>query len=332
MKFDAVLPPMHLKDVPAVAQAAEAMGFDALWTTETQHNAFLPHALIAEHTEKMEMGTAVVISFARSPGDIAYTAWDLAAQSQGRFILGLGTQVKGHITKRFGMEWPDSVVGKLREQIGAVRALWNTWQTGEKLSFNGDYYKLRLMSPFFNPGKIDHPDIPIYIAGVNTGLARLAGEVCEGFHAHPFNSPRYLGEVLIPAIEEGNAKTGRKRADVSVSLSAFVATNEVEANYARMQLSFYASTPSYRRVMTHHGWDEAAEKLTAFAAKGEWHEMPMLITDEMLEQFVTFADSPAGLPAALKKRYEGIVDRITVYTPFVPGEKDDFWREMVKNV
>lgn len=332
MKFDAVLPPMHLKDVPFVAQAAEAMGFDALWTTETQHNAFLPHTLIAEHTEKIEMGTAVAISFARSPGDIAYTAWDLAAQSNGRFILGLGTQVKGHITKRFGMEWPDSVVGKLREQIGAVRALWHTWQTGEKLNFSGDYYKLRLMSPFFNPGKIEYPEIPIYIAGVNTGLARLAGEVCEGFHAHPFNSPRYLSEVLIPAIEEGNAKTERKRADVSVSLSAFVATSEVEANYARMQLSFYASTPSYRRVMTHHGWDEAAEKLTNHAAKGEWAEMPMLITDEMLEEFVTFADSPAALPAALKKRYEGIVDRITVYTPFVPGEKDDFWREMVANV
>lgn len=332
MKFDAVLPPMPLNEVPAVAQVAESMGFDALWTTETQHNAFLPQALIAEHTEKIEMGTAVAISFARSPGDIAYTAWDLAAQSKGRFILGLGTQVKGHITKRFGMEWPDSVVGKLREQIGAVRALWQTWQTGEKLNFRGDYYNLRLMSPFFNPGKIEYPDIPIYIAGVNTGLARLAGEACEGFHAHPFNSPRYLSEVLIPAIEEGNAKTGRKRADVSVSLSAFVATNEVEANYARMQLSFYASTPSYRRVMSHHGWDEAAEKLTDFAAKGEWTEMPMLITDEMLEQFVTFADSPAELPAALKKRYEGIVDRITVYTPFVPGEKDEFWREMVKSV
>jgi alkanesulfonate monooxygenase SsuD/methylene tetrahydromethanopterin reductase-like flavin-dependent oxidoreductase (luciferase family) len=352
MKFDAVLPPMHLKDVPTVAKAAEEMGFDALWTTETQHNAFLPHALIAEHTEKIEMGTAVAISFARSPGDIAYTAWDLAAQSNGRFILGLGTQVKGHITKRFGMDWPDPVVGKLREQIGAVRAIWRTWQTGEKLSFNGDYYKLRLMTPFFDPGPLPHlknpplsspPQaggmsdgqgglgyIPIYIAGVNTGLARLAGEVCDGFHAHPFNSPCYLSEVLTPAFEEGAAKTGRTRADLSVSLSAFVATNEVEANYARMQLAFYASTPSYRRVMSHHGWDEAAEQLTAYAAKKEWAEMPMLITDEMLEAFVTFADSPAALPAALKKRYEGIVDRITIYTPFVPGEKDDFWREMVK--
>lgn len=332
MKFDAVLPPMHLKDVPTVAQAAEAMGFDALWTTETQHDAFLPHPLIAEHTQKMKMGTAIAISFARSPGDIAYTAWDLAAQSEGRFILGLGTQVKAHITKRFGMDWPDSVVGKLREQIGAVRALWHTWQTGEKLNFSGDYYKLRLMTPFFNPGKIDYPDIPIYIAGVNTGLARLAGEICDGFHAHPFNSPRYLREVLHPAIKEGAAKTDRSRADVSISLTAFVATDAMEANQARMQLAFYASTPSYKRVMELYGWGETAAQLREHAKNKNWAEMPMLITDEMLDEFVTYADSPAALPAALKERYGGLVDRVTVYTPFVPGEKDEFWRKMVSEV
>ncbi len=330
MKFDAVLPPMHLKNVPAVARAAEDMGFDTLWTTETQHDAFLPHPLIADNTSKINMGTAIAISFARSPGDMAYTAWDLAAQSEGRFILGLGTQVKGHITKRFGMPWPDSVVDKLREQIGAIRALWHTWQTGEKLRFNGEYYKLRLMTPFFDPGKIEHPDIPIYIAGVNTGLARLAGEICNGFHAHPFNSPRYLQEILIPAIEEGAAKTNRTRADVAISLTAFVATTPEEANQARMQIAFYASTPSYKRVMNLYGWGDTADTLRAHVAKGEWAEMPMLITDEMLEEFVTYADSPADLPAALKKRYEGIVDRITIYTPFVPGEKDDFWREMVR--
>ncbi len=330
MKFDAVLPPMHLKNAPAVARAAEEMGFDTLWTTETQHDAFLPHPLIADNTSKINMGTAIAISFARSPGDMAYTAWDLAAQSEGRFILGLGTQVKGHITKRFGMPWPDSVVDKLREQIGAIRALWHTWQTGEKLRFNGEYYKLRLMTPFFDPGKIEHPDIPIYIAGVNTGLARLAGEICNGFHAHPFNSPRYLQEILIPAIEEGAAKTNRTRADVAISLTAFVATTPEEANQARMQIAFYASTPSYKRVMNLYGWGDTADTLRAHVAKGEWAEMPMLITDEMLEEFVTYADSPADLPAALKKRYEGIVDRITIYTPFVPGEKDDFWREMVR--
>jgi probable F420-dependent oxidoreductase len=329
MKFDAALAPMHLTDVPAVAEAAEQIGFDALWTSETQHNPFLPCALIAEHSQKMGIGTAIAVSFARSPADLAYTAWDLAAQSGGRFILGLGTQVKGHIEKRFGMPWPESVVGKLREQILAVRAFWDCWQNGTKFSFSGDYYRLRLMTPFFNPGPIENPNIPIYIAGVNTGLAKLAGEVCDGFHVHPFNSPRYLREVILPAIEAGIAKAGRTRADLTVSVTAFAATTPEEQNFARAQISFYASTPSYRPVFALHGWEEVAEKLSAHAAKGEWGEMFGLVTDEILETFCAVSDV-AGLPAALKERYAGIADRLTLYTPFTPGEKDDFWREMVK--
>src|SRR5262249_33609237 len=152
---------------------------------------------------------------------LAQTSWDLAAQSGGRFILGLGTQVKAHIERRFGLAWPESVTGKLREQILAIRALWDTWQNGTKLNFRGEYYKLTLMSPFFNPGPIDRPEIPIYIAGVNEGLAHLAGEVCEGFHVHPLNTRRYLNEVILPAIEHGLAKAGRKRADLSVTVNAF---------------------------------------------------------------------------------------------------------------
>jgi probable F420-dependent oxidoreductase len=327
MKFDAALAPMFPTDVPAVAEAAEQIGFDALWTSETQHNPFLPCALIAEHSQKMEIGTAIAVSFARSPADLAYTAWDLAAQSGGRFILGLGTQVKGHIEKRFGMPWPESVVGKLREQILAVRAFWDCWQNGTKLSINGDYYKLRLMTPFFNPGPIENPNIPIYIAGVNTGLAKLAGETCDGFHVHPFNSPRYLREVILPAIEAGIAKAGRTRADLTVSVTAFVATTPEEQNFARAQISFYASTPSYRPVFALHGWEEVAEKLSAHAARGEWGEMFGLVTDEILETFCVVSDE-AGLPAALKERYVDIADRLTLYTPFKPGEKDEFWREM----
>jgi probable F420-dependent oxidoreductase len=327
MKFDAALAPMFPTDVPAVAEAAEQIGFDALWTSETQHNPFLPCALIAEHSQKMEIGTAIAVSFARSPADLAYTAWDLAAQSGGRFILGLGTQVKGHIEKRFGMPWPESVVGKLREQILAVRAFWDCWQNGTKLSINGDYYKLRLMTPFFNPGPIENPNIPIYIAGVNTGLAKLAGETCDGFHVHPFNSPRYLREVILPAIEAGIAKAGRTRADLTVSVTAFVATTPEEQNFARAQISFYASTPSYRPVFALHGWEEVAEKLSAHAARGEWGEMFGLVTDEILETFCVVSDE-AGLPAALKERYVDIADRLTLYTPFTPGEQDEFWNEM----
>ena len=337
MKFDAALAPMHLTDVPAVAEAADALGFDALWTSETQHNPFLPCALIAEHSQKMEIGTAIAVSFARSPADLAYTAWDLAAQSGGRFILGLGTQVKGHIEKRFGLPWPESPVGKLREQIQVIRAFWDCWQNGTKLSYNGEYYKIRLMTPFFNPGplppsvpQISGSDgiIPIYIAGVNTGLAKLAGETCQGFHVHPLNSPKYLGEVILPAIEQGAHKAGRKREDVAVSVTAFAAATPEEENFARAQISFYASTPTYRPVFALHGWEGVAEQLSLHAAKGEWGEMFGLITDDILETFCVVSDE-AGLPAALKARYQGLADRLTLYTPFTPGERDGFWKKLI---
>jgi len=327
MKFDAALPPTGLKDVPTIAKAAEEIGFDALWTQETQHDPFLPCALIAEHTTRLNFGTAVAVSFARSPANIAHTAWDLAAQSNGHFILGLGTQVKAHIERRFGQPWPESPVKKLREQIQVMRAFWDCWQNGTKLNFRGEYYKITLMSPFFNSGAIEHPNIPIYIAGVNTGLAKLAGELCEGFHVHPFHSPRYLKEVMLPVIEEGAKKTNRKREDISVSVTAFVATTPEEMDFARAQISFYASTPSYRPVMDLHGWSSVAEKLSKHAAKGEWAEMPMLITDEMLSEFCLVTDE-SGLADGLRKRYNGIADRLTLYTPFVPGEKDERWKRL----
>jgi probable F420-dependent oxidoreductase len=342
MKFDAALPIAGLNDVPAIAQAAEKIGFDALWTQETQHDPFLPCALIAEHTTRLNLGTAIAVSFARSPANMAYTAWDLAAQSNGRFILGLGTQVKAHIERRFGQPWPESPVKKLREQIEVIRAFWDNWQNGTKLNYRGEYYKITLMSPFFQAPALSgalaqskriEEIIPIYIAGVNTGLAKLAGELCEGFHAHPFNSPRYLKEVMLPAIEEGAKKNNRKREDVTVSVTAFIATTPEEMNFARAQVSFYASTPSYRPVMDLHGWTSVAETLSMHAAKGEWAEMPMLITDEMLSEFCLVTDDPSsgsgGLADGLKKRYEGIADRLTLYTPFVAGEKDDWWKGLV---
>lgn len=329
MKFDAALPPTSLKDVPAIAKAAEEIGFNALWTQETQHDPFLPCTLIAEHTQKLNFGTAIAVSFARSPANLAYTAWDLAAQSGGRFILGLGTQVKAHIERRFGMPWPESVTGKLREQIQVIRALWDCWQNGTKLNFRGEHYKITLMSPFFNAGAIEDPNIPIYIAGVNTGLASLAGELCEGFHAHPFHSPRYLRDVILPAVEEGAKKADSRKPKTQMSVTAFVATSPEEESFARMQLAFYASTPSYRSVMDFHGWGEVAEKLSGFAAKGEWAEMPMLITDEMLAEFCLITEVDK-LAANLKSRYAGLADRLTLYTPFVPGEKDSWWKNLAE--
>jgi len=328
MKLDAALPPANLGTVAEIARAAEAIGFAALWTTETQHDPFLPHALIAEHTSKLQSGTAVAIAFARSPANLAYTAWDLAQVSGGRFILGLGTQVKAHIERRFGMPWPESVTGKLREQIQAIRAFWDCWQNGTPLNFRGEHYKLTLMSPFFHPGPIDHPHIPIYIAGVNTGLAHLAGEMGEGFHAHPFHTPRYLSEVVLPAIEQGAEKAGRRRADVTVSASIFAAADEGQREFCRQQISFYASTPSYRPVMELHGWGEIAAQLSGLASRGQWGGMPPLISDMMLEEFCIQADE-GKLAEAIHERYASLVDRVTLYMPFVPGSLGQFWKALV---
>jgi probable F420-dependent oxidoreductase len=329
MLFDAALTHTSLSQIPALARAAEAFGFSAVWTTETQHDPFLPLALAAEHSVRLQFGTAVAIGFARSPMTLAHTAWDLAAQSNGRFLLGLGTQVKAHIERRFGLTWPESPVGKLREMILALRAIWDCWQTDGRLNFRGEYYKLTLMAPFFNPGPIPQPHIPIFIAGVNTGLARLCGEVCDGFHVHPFHTAAYLREVLRPAIAEGLAKAGRAPNAVQLSSAVFVITSPREKEAVRQQISFYASTPSYRPVLAQHGWTEVGEHLSALAARGQWADMPALISDEMLEVFALSA--PLGeLAAPLQERYAGLLDRLALYRPFVPGENDAGWQALAQ--
>jgi probable F420-dependent oxidoreductase len=325
--LDATLPACSLRDVPRLARAAEELGLCCLWSTETQHDPFLPGPLVFEHTRRLAFGTAVAIAFARSPATLAYTAWDLAQAGGGRFVLGLGTQVRAHVERRFGMPWPDSVVGKLREQILAVRAFWRCWQTGEPLRFEGRYYRLNLMSPFFNPGPIEHPDLPVYVAGVNTGLARLAGELAQGFHVHPLHSPEYLRQVILPALESGAARAGRRRSEVAVSVNCFVASTDAEVEFVRSQVAFYASTPSYRAVMALHGWEDVARRLSQLAAAGRWDALPDLVTDEMVHTFAVVCDR-AGLPAALRARYAGLADRLTPYVPFDPDRRTDLWASL----
>lgn len=333
MKFDCALPPLPLNAAAEIARQAEAFGFDAIWSTETLHDPFLPAPLVFEHTARLRYGTGVAIAFARSPGNLAYQAWDLAQLSGGRFILGLGTQVKAHVERRFGMPWPESPVGKLREQIGALRAYWNTWQNGAPFAFNGEYYRLKLMSPFFNPGPISHPDIPVYVAGVNTGLARLAGEVAQGFLVHPFHTPRYLAEVLKPAVGEGLLKAGRPAGGCTIAATAFAVAAAEDDLFVRSQIAFYAATPSYRAVMDLHGWGEAAERLALLARQGRWAELPAQVSDEMLAEFaVVLPSGGAELADRLRERYTGLVDRLSLYTPFIPGRQDDFWRRLIHSM
>lgn len=327
MELDAGLAASSLADYPALARAAEAVGFGAVWTSETQHNPFLPLPLIAEHTTRLQFGTAVAIGFARSPTTLAHVAWDLAQQSGGRFWLGLGTQVRAHIERRFAGQWPESPAGKLRDLVLALRAIWRTWQTGERLNFRSEHYKLTLMTPFFNPGPIDHPEVGILIAGVNTGLARLAGEVCDGFHVHPFHTAAYLRDVLRPAIAAGAERAGRMGANVATVGSVFVITSPGEREFVRQQVAFYASTPSYRAVLAHHGWEAVGEQLSALASRGDWGGMPGLVTDEMLAACAVEAPL-SELAGPLRERYAGLLDRVMLYRPYVPGGEDEAWRAL----
>ena len=326
MKLDVGVLVPNLLDMPALARAAEDTGFDALWTSETQHEPFLPLTLAAEHTTRIELGTSIAVAFPRSPTVLAHIAWDLATASRGRFILGLGTQVKAHIERRFGMTW-EAPAKKLREMILAMRAVWECWQGDGRINFRGEFYKLTLMSPFFNPGPIDYPNIPVYIAGVNEHLCRVAGEVCQGFHVHPFHTARYLREIVVPNVEHGARAANRARADVQLSSAIFIASDETERETVRAQISFYASTPTYRTVLDVHGWGAIGEQLSALAARGKWDDMPALITDEILNEVAIVAPL-AEIPARVKARYIGLLDRITFYAPFAADEADK-WKPLV---
>ena len=333
MKFDASLLVHKLEQMPALAAFADDAGFDGIWTFETAHEPFLPLVLAAEHSSRLSLGTSIAVAFPRSPTILAQIAWDLARYSKGRFILGLGTQVKGHNERRFGVKW-EKPVEKIREVILAIRAIWNCWEHRTPLNFRGEFFKLTLMTPFFSPEPHEYHRIPIFVAGVNRRMCQLAGEMCEGFHAHPLHSVRYLRERVLPNIEVGLTQSGRERKSIELSSSIFVVpTDDPKAaayeSKIREQISFYASTPPYRPVFDLEGWGEIADRLKGLAARGEWNAMPSLINDEMLERFAV-RGTWAELPDKVIKKYDGLLDRVSYYFPLVPGENESKWRATVE--
>jgi len=302
------------------ARAAEDAGYDGVWTAETSHDPFFPLLLAAEHTTRVELGTGIAVAFARNPMNLAQIAWDLQNYSQGRFLLGLGSQIKPHITKRFSMEWSHPAP-RMREFILAMRAIWDSWNDGTKLDFQGDFYTHTLMTPFFNPGPNPHGSAKVFLAGVGELMTEVAGETCDGFLCHGFTTERYLREVTLPALERGLARSGRTLADLEISGPAFVVTGANEEEMAssavatRRQIAFYGSTPAYRGVLELHGWGELQTELNAMSKRGEWAAMGELIDDDMLDAFAVVAE-PAQIGPALHGRFGDVVDRISFYAPY----------------
>ncbi len=320
MKLDSALGNYDLNSVAEQARRAECSGCDCLWTSETQHDPFLPLAVAAAATSKIKLGTSIAVAFPRSPMVLAYTAWDLQKASGGRFILGLGSQVKAHNQRRFSVKF-DAPGPKLREVVLALRAIWNCWQNGTPLKFHGHFYNFDLMTPFFSPGPIAHPGIPVFIAGVNHYMCRMAGEVCDGLHVHPFHSPKYLREFVHPAVEEGLKSSGRSRRDFTYATAAFVILGDTEQQRARnteavrQQIAFYASTRTYEPVLAAHGWEGVAPELHQKSLEGDWQGMAALITDEMLDTFAV-SGTWETLGRQLRGRYAGLLDRVALYTPY----------------
>ncbi len=336
MKFDTVIAASNFLDIADFARWAEDIGYDGLWSIETAHEPFMPLAIASTVTQRVTLGTAIAVAFPRNPTVLAHTCWDLQTNSQGRFMLGLGTQVKGHNERRFGVPFV-SPVKKLREMILAIRAVWDCWQNGTRLRFEGEFYRLSMMTPFFSPSKIAQPQVPIYVAGVNRLITEMAGEVCDGFHVHPLNSPRFLRESLLPALETGARRAGRSRADLTLSTQALVATGDSTRAIAeqreeiRRQIGFYASTRTYAPVLATHGWAELSGTLNAKAAAGDWDGMAREVTDEMLDEFC-ISGPLDEIGAQLRTRYDGLLDRVSLYFPYRPGQNDAGLKRIVEGI
>ena len=323
-------------DLPAVGEycrRAENMGFGAVWSAETRHDPFLPLAVAAATTHRVGLGTAIAIAFARSPMILAHIAWDLQKASGGRFVLGLGSQVKAHNERRFSVPW-SAPAPRLREVVAALRAIWTAWQRRAPLDFRGQSYRFDLMTPFFDPGPIEHPQVPVYLAGVNPQMCRVAGEIADGLHVHSFHSERYLRECVHPAVQEGLNRAGRSRADFTFRASTMVVLGNTEeerrrnARAVKQQIAFYASTRTYQSVLAAHGLEDLVPRLHQKSLAGDWAGMTDLISDETLDLFaVTGPFEEIG--DRIRERYRGLYDRTQLYPSFQPALEDPRWPKVL---
>lgn len=310
----AIMPSGNLRHDLEAVKRAEQLGFGAVWVSEATYNPFFPLTLAAKETGRILLGTQGALAFPRSPMVTAQIAWDLARQSEGRFVLGLGMQAHTHVEGELSEQWKDPV-GRMREYIESLRAIWNTFQTDARLRYRGKYYRFRLMAPFFNPGPITHPAIPVYLAGLNPDISRLAGETCQGLHAPTLHTAAYLHDVVLPAVEAGLQASDRDRSEFALVAPILVISGANEdqrqraAKTVRERLAFCAAIPECRRIMRQRGWESLAHELIALARKNRWNEMTNAITDEYLAKIAIIA-APADVYSRIREKYDGLADRV----------------------
>ena len=324
MKIDGYLI-TDLAGVPDRVRELEELGYDGAISVDTDHDPFLPLALAAEHSRRVELLTGVAIALARSPMTVAYTAHDLQRLSGGRLVLGLGSQIRAHVEKRFSMPW-SAPAPRMREFILALRAIWRSWNDGERLNVRGEHYRHTLMTPFFSPAPSLAGPPRVFLGALGDRMSEVAGEVADGVLLHPFTTPRYLRERQLPAVARGRARGGREGTAFEVGISPFVITGPDEASMdamrqaVRLQLAFYGSTPAYRPVLELHGWGGLQDELNALSRRGRWAEMGDLVTDEILDTFAVQAPLDR-LASALAERYAGMADRLS----FAPSGDRERW-------
>ena len=309
----------QLANVVEAATTLERRGYDGCWTAEVSHDPFLPLTLAAEHTDAIELGTGIAVAFARNPMTVANVGWDLQEYSGGRLNLGLGSQIQPHIEKRFSMPW-SRPVPRMREFVLAMREIWTCWRDGSKLSFEGDFYTHKLMTPMFTPEPHAYDFPKVFVAAVGEAMTEMAGEVADGVLAHAFTTKRYFEEVTTPALMRGMTRSGRQRSDFQVSCPVFVVTAQDDSELGaaavatRKQIAFYGSTPAYRKVLELHGWGALQDELRSLSLKGDWDGMGALIDDEVLEAFAVVAPIDK-LAAKIRDRCDGVIDRVMVGFP-----------------
>ena len=334
MRVYTILPLRHWREVPQAARDAEEAGFDALMSVELGHDAMTPLAVAAMATTRVELTPSVVIAFPRSPTVLAHQAWDLHANSNGRFVLGLGSQVKGHNERRYGIPWT-APAPRLRDYVRALRAVWKAWETRGKLAFESEHYKLSLMTPDFSPEPTGLPMIPVTIAAVGEAMLRVAGQVADGVRLHPICSRKYLEEVCMAQLAEGMRRSGRSRAHFDIHGGGFVCTGPDEATVAaemekaRRRIGFYASTRTYLPILELHGLRDLGLQLHRMSVAGQWNDMAGLVTDDVVRIFAacgTFAE----LPKAIEDRFGGAADSVDIHFP--PGTAVGLMKEVVADI